>query len=226
MRLPVKRLQRNADLRSTYTIRLELGLILSLLIAISGFKANVQFSDDGEIVQTERQEEVYIEEIIQTKQELKAPPPPKPVIPVEVPNDEVIENELIDIDAELDLDAAIDLPAPPKLPDDVEKYEEEVFIVVEQAPELIGGLAHLQSLITYPEMALLAGIEGRVVVQFIVDKEGNVIDPVVIRGIGGGCDEEAINAVKQVKFKPGRQRGIPVRVRYSLPITFSLKNKK
>lgn len=226
MRAPVTRFKKKADLKATHVIRLEIGMILSLLIAIGGFKANIQFDGNDEALYVETQEEVFIEDIVQTKQEIQAPPPPKPVIPVEVPNDEIIENEIIDIDAELDLDMAIDLPPPPKLPDDVEEYEEEVFIVVEQAPELIGGLSGLQSLIEYPEMALMAGISGRVVVQFIVDEKGNVLEPVVIRGIGGGCDEEALRAVKQVKFKPGKQRGIPVKVRYSLPITFALKDKK
>ncbi|MEX0595435.1 MAG: energy transducer TonB, partial [Candidatus Paceibacterota bacterium] len=63
-----------------------------------------------------------------------------------------------------------------------------------------------------------------VVVQFIIDEEGNVNDPVVVRGIGGGCDEEAVRAVSKAKFIPGKQRGKPVRVRYSLPVTFRLDN--
>jgi periplasmic protein TonB len=97
-------------------------------------------------------------------------------------------------------------------------------VVVEQMPELIGGLAELQSRIRYPEMARRAGIEGRVYVQFIVNERGEVEDPRVIRGIGGGCDEEAIRAVQQAQFRPGMQRGRPVRVQYSLPIVFRLQN--
>ncbi len=89
-------------------------------------------------------------------------------------------------------------------------------------PELKGGLASVQNRIKYPEMALKAGIEGRVVVQFVIDEKGNVTNPVVVRGIGGGCDEEALKAVKEAKFEPGRQRGKPVMVRYSLPVTFKL----
>lgn len=226
MRGPVKIIGRNSDLRSTYFIRLEIGFILSLLILISAFKLNIQPAEKEDALYIDRQEEIFVEEIVQTKQELKAPPPPKPLIPIEVPNDEVIENEVIDLDSELDLDESfMDLPPPPPPKDEEENTEEEVFVIVEQMPELIGGLASLSEHITYPEMARRAQIEGKVIVQFIIDKEGNVIDPKVIRGIGGGCDEVAVKAVKKAKFIPGMQRGKPVRVRYSMPISFTLKNQ-
>ncbi|MBO6586413.1 MAG: energy transducer TonB [Gracilimonas sp.] len=223
MRGPVKIIDRKNDLKQGYLIRLEIGFILSLLIFISASKLTIKPSGNSDIAVVDKQEVVFMEEIVQTKQEVKAPPPPRPMIPVEVPNDEIIEDELIDLDAELDMDAAImELPPPPPRMIEQEE-EEEIFVVVEQMPELIGGLAAVQKHITYPEMALKAGIEGRVVVQFLIDKEGNVIDPVVVRGIGGGCDEEALKAVKKVKFKPGKQRGQPVIVRYSLPVAFRLQ---
>ena len=102
-------------------------------------------------------------------------------------------------------------------------YEnEDYFVVVEEMPELIGGLRQLQTQIRYPEMARRAGIQGRVFIQFIVDEQGDVIHPRVIRGIGGGADEEALRVVRQAKFTPGIQRGQPVRVQYSLPIYFRL----
>jgi len=91
-------------------------------------------------------------------------------------------------------------------------------------PELIGGLGELQSKIRYPEMARRAGIEGRVFIQFIVNEQGQVENPRVMRGIGGGADEEALRVVSQAQFKPGMQRGRPVRVQYSLPIFFRLQN--
>ena len=99
----------------------------------------------------------------------------------------------------------------------------DYFVVVEEMPELIGGLASIQQNIQYPEMARRAGIEGRVYVQFIVNEQGDVENPRVIRGIGGGADEEALKAVRQAKFKPGIQRGQPVRVQYSLPVVFRLQ---
>jgi protein TonB len=226
MRVPVKIIDRKNDLKSTYLIRLEIGFIIALLILISAFKVNIQPSEKDDTILSDRQEEVFMEEIVQTKQELKAPPPPKPIIPIEVPNDEIIENEIIELDSELDLNESfMELPPPPP-PNEEEEYdEEEIFVVVEQMPELIGGLSSLSQYITYPEMARRAQIEGRVIVQFIIDKEGNVHNPEVIRGIGGGCDEIAVKAVKKAKFIPGMQRGKPVNVKYSMPINFTLKNQ-
>jgi protein TonB len=95
-------------------------------------------------------------------------------------------------------------------------------VVVEQMPVLIGGMGNLQKQVNYPETARQAGIEGTVIVQFIVSETGSVINPKVIRGIGGGCDEAAIEAVKKATFNPGSQRGVPVPVQYSLPIVFRL----
>lgn len=102
--------------------------------------------------------------------------------------------------------------------------DEDFFVVVEDMPQLIGGLASIANEIRYPEMAKRAGIEGRVYVQFIVNEEGKVENPQVIRGIGGGADEEALRVVSNAEFRPGLQRGQPVRVQYSLPIVFRLGN--
>jgi len=222
MRGPVKLIDRKNDLKKGYFIRMEIGVIASLLIFIAAVKMDIRAEKNGEGISIDRQEEVFMEEIVQTKQEIKAPPPPRPVVPVAVPNDEIIEDEVIDLDAELDLDAfAMELPPPP--PKQIDEVEEQIFVVVEQMPELIGGLAAVQKHITYPPMAIKAGIEGKVIVQFLIDKEGNVRDPFVIRGIGGGLDEEALKAVSKVKFIPGRQRGKPVVVKYSLPVSFRLE---
>lgn len=99
---------------------------------------------------------------------------------------------------------------------------QEVFSIVEESPILMGGLRELQHRISYPEVAKKAGVEGRVFVQFVVDKEGNVVDPKVVRGIGAGCDEEALRAVQTMKFIPGVQRGERVNVKMSLPVIFRL----
>jgi protein TonB len=222
MRGPVKIINRKNELKQGYLIRVELGIMLSLLIVITAAKVDIKAEKDGDVISINKQEEVFMEEIVQTKQEQKAPPPPRPVIPIEVPNDEILEDEIIDLDAELDLGASVmELPPPP--PREIEQEdEEEIFVVVEQMPELIGGLGAVQKLITYPDMAIKAGIEGKVIVQFIIDKDGNVVDPFVIRGIGGGCDKEALKAVSKAKFIPGRQRGKPVMVRFSVPVSFRL----
>jgi protein TonB len=224
MKAPITRLKTDTDLRNTYFLRLEIGFILSLLIAIFAFRVNINLPEAEDELYVQIQEEVYLDEVVRTKQIETAPPPPRPMVPVEVPNDEILVDEFIDLDTELDLDAAISLPAtpPPVAAKAEEEEEEEIFVVVEQMPELLGGLAAIQKDIVYPKMAILAQIQGRVIVQFIIDKEGNVKNPTVVRGIGGGCDEEALRVIKQAKFKPGMQRGKPVSVKYSIPVVFNL----
>lgn len=216
----MQRKKPEADLSKYYTIFLQLGLILTLAIFIIAVKVDISSVGPEEYV-LEEQEIVEMEEIIQTRQIETPPPPPRPPVPVEVPNDEIIDDVDIDISADWDLDDRLEMPPPPE---EEEQPEEDFFVVVEQMPELIGGLASIQENIRYPEMARRAGIEGRVYVQFIVNEEGEVEDPQVIRGIGGGADEEALRAVREAKFKPGMQRGRPVRVQYSLPVVFRLQN--
>ncbi len=223
MKSPVRIIKRENYFQNNYKITMELGLILSLGISLLAFKVEFNPQKTTTVTSRDFQEEIFIEEIVQTKQELKAPAPPRPVVPIEVPNDEILEDEVINIDAELDLGASFEIPLPPRPQNLEEEVEEEIFIVVEQPPVLIGGINSVQKIIEYPPLALQAGIEGRVIVQFVINKEGNVVDPKIVRGIGGGCDEEAIRAVKQAKFKPGMQRGRAVPVRYTLPITFKLK---
>lgn len=209
-----------ADLKRSYTVYLEAGLILALLIMIAAVKVTLE-TEPPQVIQLDEQEVVEMEEIVQTKQIETPPPPPRPPVPVEVPNDEIIEDEMIDLDAELDFDAPpMDLPPPPE----EEEEEEDFFVVVEEMPKLIGGMAELQGSVRYPEMARRAGIEGRVTVQFIVNEQGKVENARVVRGIGGGCDEEALKAVQKAEFEPGMQRGRPVRVQYALSINFRLEN--
>ncbi|MEX0593757.1 MAG: energy transducer TonB [Balneolaceae bacterium] len=210
----------DADLRKYYTVFYQVGLVLTLLAFIIAMKLDLRSGGDEEYA-AEEQEIVEMEEVIQTQQIETPPPPPRPPVPQEVPDDEVIEDVDYEIDAEMSLDGPLDLPPPPE---EDEEPEEDFFTVVEQMPELLGGLQELQSRIEYPEAARRAGIEGRVYVQFIVNEQGEVEDPQVIRGIGGGADEEALRAVRDAEFRPGLQRGRPVRVQYSLPIVFQLSN--
>lgn len=221
----IQRKKPNVDLRNYYNVYLQVGLILTLFILIVLFRANLDFTSDVSF-EVPEQETIEMEEIVQTEQITKPPPPPRPPVPVEVPNDEIIEDADLNLDAELDLDTPLDLPPPPPAAKPAEQQEEEpeIFLVVEEDPELIGGLEALQKSIRYPEIARKANIEGRVFVQFVVDEQGNVINPVVTRGIGGGSDEAALEAVRKAKFKPGKQRGRPVKVQYSLPVTFRLAN--
>jgi len=210
---------KEADLRQQYQLNLMGGWVMSLSIMIILFRINL-YSAPPTPPPIEEQEIIQMEEIIQTKQIETPPPPPRPPVPVEVPNDEILEDDIVELDLEFDLGDELALPPPPPPKED----EEQFFIVVENMPQLIGGIGKLQSQVTYPEMARRAGIEGRVTIQFIVNERGQVENPRVVRGIGGGCDEEALKAVSKARFTPGLQRGRPVKVQYSLPIVFRLQN--
>lgn len=216
----LQRKKPEADLRYGYNLSLQVGLIITLLVSIALFRAPISGGETPDFTPPE-QDIVEIEEIVQTEQIETPPPPPRPPTPVEVPNDELIEDEIIDFGFELDLDGPLALPPPPPAE---EEDEPEIFIVVERMPEPVGGLEAIYRRVKYPDIARKAGIEGRVVLQFIVDERGNVVNPTVIRGIGGGCDEAAIDAIRNVKFSPGMQRGRPVKVQFQLPIVFRLQN--
>jgi periplasmic protein TonB len=216
------------NLRNYYSVLLEAGLMIALGILILLFRIELS-TTEAEIVNIIEQEEVEMEEIVQTQQRERVPPPPRPPVPVAVPNTEIIEDIEIMIDAELDLGASLDIPplppAPPAQKEGTKASEEDdFFIVVEQMPILIGGMEALQREVRYPEMALRANIQGRVHLQFIVNEKGEVENPRVLRGIGGGCDEEALRVVSKMKFEPGLQRGRPVRVQYSLPVVFIIRS--
>lgn len=101
--------------------------------------------------------------------------------------------------------------------------ESSFYVAVENMPEPIGGLKAIQEKIVYPEIAKRAGIEGKVYVLAFIDENGDVVSTKILKGIGAGCDEAALYAVKQTKFKPGRQRGTPVKTQVSIPIVFKLQ---
>lgn len=104
-----------------------------------------------------------------------------------------------------------------------------VLVVVEEMPSFPGGMPALSQYVTkelrYPKEARQMNIEGLVLVSFVVEKDGNISNASVLRGIGGGCDEEALRVVARMPaWKPGQQGGKPVRVRYTLPMRFKLVN--
>ena len=105
--------------------------------------------------------------------------------------------------------------------------EMEIFTVVEDQPNFPGGdearMIYLKDNIKYPQMARESGIQGTVYITFVVERNGSVTDVKVLRGIGGGCDEEAIRVIENMpKWNPGKQRGKPVRVQFNMPIKFTL----
>ena len=142
----------------------------------------------------------------------------------------IIEDELEIDDMEVEVDTEIDYVISDFNNDDTEEevIEEEIFTIVEEMPKFPGGIealfSYLSKTLKYPAMAKDANIQGKVYVTFIVDRDGSIANAQVLRGIGGGCDEEAIKVVKSMpKWEPGKQRGKAVRVQYNLPINFILK---
>src|SRR6056297_1786618 len=170
----IERKKPDADLRNYHTVFLEIGLLITLVILIVAVRLDLTSQGPEEVVLDE-QEVVEMEEIIQTRQIETPPPPPKQPVPVEVPNDEIIEDVDIDIGGDLDLGGTLDMPPPP--PPAEEEEEEDFFVVVEEMPELIGGLGELQSKIRYPERERREGIEGRVFIQLFVNDQGKAENP-------------------------------------------------
>ena len=210
----------DSDLRAKYKKAFELSLIIALALMIVAFKFFPNFQTKE--VKLEGPQELFtVEDIQQTKQENRPPPPPKPPIPIEAPSEDVLEDIELG-ETELDVNAQMEAPPPPK---EEKKVEEEptYFVAVEEMPEPIGGIKGIQEKIVYPEIAKRAGVEGKVYILAFVDETGTVIKAQVLKGIGAGCDEAALDAVLKTKFKPGKQRGKPVKVQVSIPIIFKLQ---
>lgn len=218
--MPLNRTNK-ADLKAKYKRYFEISLIASLVLLIVAFKFFPNLEGEGKFLEGP-QELFTVEDIQQTKQEDRPPPPPKPPIPIEAPADDVLEDIEIG-DTEIDFDANIQAPPPPKEDKKVIEEEPQYFVAVEEMPEPIGGIQAIQSKIVYPEIAKRAGVEGRVYILAFVDEIGTVTKAEVIKGIGAGCDEAALDAVKKTKFKPGKQRGKAVRVQVSIPVVFRLQ---
>ncbi len=169
-------------------------------------------------------------EIQQTTQE--TPPPPPPPAPVQevtvlnvVEND--VETETIEIQAEDTKEEVV--IAPPVEVVEEEEEEETVFMVVETMPEFPGGqkalFEFLSKNVKYPVIAQENGIQGRVICQFVVNRDGSIVDVEVVRSGGdASLDKEAVRVIKSMpKWKPGKQRGKAVRVKYTVPVNFRLQ---
>ena len=207
-----------ADIRSKTRRWFEISLILALALVTAAFaffpeleKENVAISADQEIVN--------VQDIDNTRQENRPPPPPRPPIPIEAPSSDAIDD--IDISSEIDIEKQMEAPAAPPAKKEVQE-EEVYFEVVEDPPTIVGGLDAVRKHLVYPDLAIRAGVEGTVIVLAFVNKDGVVTGTQVVRGIGGGCDEAAMEAVKKVRFNPGMQRGKPVNVKVSVPVKFRL----
>ncbi|VAW30447.1 putative TonB-dependent receptor [hydrothermal vent metagenome] len=220
-----------ADLETKRNIFLMLGLVISLGIILVAFEWTTKPSQTSSLGSVQSQE--IDEEIIPItrQEEIKPPPPPPPPKVIEVLNivdDDVdIEDELEIEDSEADDETIIDLP-PVVLADEEEEDDTQVFFIVEDMPEFPGGELALRKFIAnsikYPVIAQENGIEGKVYVTFVVDKDGSVSNAKIARGVDPSIDKEALRVVSNLpRWKPGKQRGKPVRVSYTVPINFVLQ---
>ena len=217
------------DMRQYRGLFFNIGLVISLLMVIAAFEW--RFYDDRELMNAGPTSMEFDESLDVPLTEQPPPPPPKAIKNVQiiaVEDLEEIEDDIeIDLDIEMTEDLAIEKVIETEIGEVEEEDTEEIFVIVEDAPVPKGGMAafyqHVNDNIKYPRQAQTLSIEGKVFVQFVVGKDGGLTDIKVIRGIGGGCDEEAVRVVKlSPKWKAGKQRGRPVRVKMVLPITFKI----
>ena len=220
-----------ADLEKRRGLYLEIGLVVILALALVAFNIKSYDKEVKEVNTRVAQSEIDAEVLNTPPEEPPPPPPPEQEIVATdlkvVENDEQPINEVGLINADDNANKAQETFVKVEVKEEVEEVEEEVFLVVEDDPEFPGGLSalsqYLASNIKYPQLAKENNITGKVFVSFVVEKDGSVGQVKILRDIGGGCGAEAVRVVKAMpKWKPGKQRGKPVRTQFNLPVDFSL----
>lgn len=212
-----------ADLEKRKGSFMLIGLLTALAVTLVAFEWTTFEERNTEMGQLQMD---FLEEEVIPASVTPPPPPPPPPAPttvLEIVDDEEEVEEVEQVDMEIKEDTKVEIV---KREEVVE--EEQIFTIVEDMPSFPGGEAelfkYLGKSIKYPQMAQDASISGVVYVTFVVGKDGKISDAKVLRGIGGGCDEEALRVVRSMPaWKPGKQRGKPVTVQYNLPIRFTLR---
>lgn len=217
-----------ADLESKKTYFLEFGIIIAIaamLVAFEWKSYNVK-----EIIIPDEKPTLIIEDITtitEQKDKVLPPAPPVQTTLLNIVNNEIEVDDvpIFDVEDNSLMPVGNYIPITPVA--DEPEDEEPPFIVVEDDPEYPGGEAarikFLLENIEYPQIARETGIEGTVYLTFVIERNGSITDVRIRRGIGGGCDEEAVRVVNIMpKWIPGKQRGKPVRVQFNMPIKFTL----
>ena len=220
-----------ADLEKKKTTGLLIGYVLALAVMFIAF----EWSERDKVINIDTgMGEVYFEEEIIpiTEQEEQKTPPPPPEAPKAEEIIEIAENdanvEETTIQASDETDTAVEVKYVPVEVEEEEVEEQQIFQVVEEMPEFPGGMAEcmkwLSKNMKYPTISQENGVQGRVIVQFVVNRDGSIVDAVVARGVDPYLDKEALRVVGLMpKWKPGKQRGKEVRVKYTLPVMFRLQ---
>lgn len=216
----------SASLSKKKGLFFNIGLFVTMCIIVLAFEWRNY--EDGALVDLGQVSDDFEEllEIPPTQQ----PPPPPPKIQqpeiIEVPDEEEIEEEIeVDLDVEITEETVIEEIIVEEAPE--EEVADEVFQIVENPAEPPGGYQafyeYVAKKLKYPAQARRMGIEGKVYVQFVVDKDGSLTEVQAVKGIGAGCDEEAVRVLQAAPaWSPPKQRGKPVKQRIILPITFKL----
>lgn len=226
-----------ADLEGTKGMGVLMGLVISFAVLFVGFEWG---SRDIQVVTASDQvQDIIAEEEIEITrpQDTPPPPPPPPAAPAVAEElnivDDDVELEQQDIITSEDTQGAAQTETYVAPTEVVEEEEEEsaqqIFTVVEKMPEFPDGgmpglLKYLAKNIKYPVIAQENGIQGRVVCSFVVNRDGSIVDIQVLRGVDPSLDKEAVRVLGTMpKWKPGEQRGKPVRVKYTVPVMFRLQ---
>ncbi len=207
------------DLKIRFKRWLEACVVVSLILHSSVFLAFKQF--ETQKIDIQKNEIVLeVEDIPQTEQMEKPPAPTRPSIPVESEDEDIPEDLTIE-DTEVDFEEIPAAPAAPKIQED----EIPPFLPLEDQPQPIGGADAIRKLIKYPEMAQRAGIEGMVRVKALIGKTGLVEEVVVTRDPSNNIlSEPVVRAIRQVKFRPAKQRNKPVKFWYAFSFRFKFNN--
>ena len=221
-----------ANLENKKLLFIEIGLIISLAITYVAFEWT---SSETNVSTLEAEAEVVLEEeIIPITQETPPPPPAAPKIPVLSDQIDIVDDE-IEVDDDMFMNLEDDSSLGVEIMDYVEVEEEVVeeeaipFQLVEEKPSFQGGDANqfskwVNSRLVYPEIAKENGVQGRVTLQFTVEKDGSVTKVKVLRGVDPSLDKEAVRVVSMSpKWKPGKQRDRAVPVTYTFPVIFQLR---
>ena len=222
-----------ANLENKKLLFVEIGLVISLAITLFAFEWT---STETEVAMLDDTQEIVLEEeIIPITQEAPPPPPAAPKIPVLSDQIDIVDDE-IEVDDDLFMNLEDDSSLGVEIMDYVEVEEEVVeeeaipFQLVEEKPSFQGGDANqfskwVNSRLVYPEIAKENGVQGRVTLQFTVEKDGTVTKVKVLRGVDPSLDKEAVRVVSMSpKWSPGKQRDRAVPVTYTFPVSSSLDN--
>lgn len=220
----------HADLEKGKGTSLLIGFVIALGVMFVALEWTQREVEDNSELYTARDVSLNEEMIPITLPEKKTVPPP----PAAVTKAEIIEIVEDDADIEEDIMAStednvewVDIDEYDVVTVEPEPEEEEIFMVVEDQPEFPGGTAalleYLRKNIKYPAICRENNIQGRVLVTFIVNKDGAIVEPEVVKSVNPSLDKEALRVISQMpNWKPGSQRGKPVRVKYTVPVNFRL----